>query len=47
MLYTVAMLLKGIVLGESFWDNIPVPFCLKDTPIQLKMVVGNRCIKQV
>lgn len=38
MLYTVAMLLKSIMYwGESFWDNIPAPFCFKkDTPIQLK-----------
>lgn len=38
MLYTVAMLLKSIMYwGESFWDNIPAPFCFKkDTQIQLK-----------
>ena len=38
MLYTVAMLLKSVMYwGESFWDNIPHPFCFKkDTPIQLR-----------
>ena len=38
MLYTVAMLLKSVMYwGESFWDNIPEPFCFKkDTPIQLR-----------